>query len=90
MRLNEMRASRSESFRRYNVRTAQSANTVHYPHSSKGNKIPMNGLENSYALFVGSQGSEAKPLDSLARRAIDASISVEWSVADVSKFHVNP
>ncbi len=53
MRLNEMRASRSESFRRYNVRTAQSANTVHYPHSSKGNKIPLSDLEKSYALFVG-------------------------------------
>jgi hypothetical protein len=54
MRLNEMRASRSESFRRYNVRTAQSANTVHHPHSSKGNKVPLNGLEKSYAFLLAS------------------------------------
>ena len=54
MRLNEMRASRSESFRMYNVRNAQRANTVHYPHTSKGNKIPLSDLEKSYALFVGS------------------------------------
>jgi hypothetical protein len=54
MRLNEMRASRSESFRRYNVRTAQSANTVHYPHSLKAIKLALNRLEKSYALFVGS------------------------------------
>jgi hypothetical protein len=47
MRLNEMRASRSESFRRYNVRTAQSANTVHYPHRFQGIKLPRTGLEKS-------------------------------------------